>query len=51
MVYLDKKTGLWKIGSNGKAIYNNEKQAKTAAINKIIDKIFELKRKRKIAVQ
>lgn len=50
-VYQDKETGLWKIGSNGKAIHETEQAAKRAALNQIVDKILELQRKRQSAVK
>ena len=45
-VYLDKKSGKWKIGSNGLPVYETEKAARTARLNKLVDRIFDLIKKR-----
>lgn len=44
--YQDKETGLWKWGSNGAPIYQTEKEAKKAGLNKLIDKLFDIQEKR-----
>ncbi len=50
-IYKDKLTGKYKIGSNGAPIYETEKEAKKAGLTKLIDKIWDLNRKRKDAVK
>lgn len=45
-VFEDKINKKWKIGSNGKAVYNSKKEAERALLDKIVSKLMELNKKR-----
>ena len=45
-VFEDKINKKWKIGSNGKSIYNSKKEAERALLDKIVSKLMELNKKR-----
>jgi hypothetical protein len=44
-VYKDKLTSKWKIGSNGKAIYESKEQAQRAALDNLAEMLSTVKRK------
>jgi hypothetical protein len=41
--YLDKETGLWKWGTNGKAIYQSKIEAEKAGLSLLCDRLNYLK--------
>lgn len=44
-VYKDKLTSKWKIGSNGKAIYETKEQAQRVALDQLADMLSTIRRK------
>lgn len=49
--YQDKTTGKWKIGSNGKPIYDTEKEARRAGLDMLVERIWNLTRRKNDAMK